>query len=147
MFLVILFYLLAMPMPKISEGTPGGARARSAPPVLQGKRLVRQTATDAQLYTSLPRKVLPSSSLRCITWVENEGPVGTRVRCTAEPRAQKLMEVLQTPRAFASTYIYIQIYIYIYKLMLSSAVLGCVLANGASRQPPLGCGSQLRGHS
>ena len=36
------------------------------------------------------------------------------------------------------------IYIYIYKLMLSSAVLGCVLANGASRQP---CGSQLRGHS
>ena len=39
------------------------------------------------------------------------------------------------------------IYIYIYRLMLSSAVLGCVLANGASRQPPLGCGSQLRGHS
>ena len=28
--------------------------------------------------------------------------------------------------------------------MLSSAVLVCVLANGASQKPPLGCGSQLR---
>ena len=50
-------------------------------------------------------------------------------------------------REHLPAHIYIYTNIYIYKLMLSSAVLGCVLANGASRQPPLGCGPQLRGHS